>query len=52
MANEKGTPALRSQVLLCPVTDANFDTPPQATSEQLKSLTQGLNSRACRRRRS
>lgn len=27
MANEKGTPALRSQVLLCPVTDANFDTP-------------------------
>jgi acetyl esterase len=27
MANEKGAPALRSQVLLCPVTDANFDTP-------------------------
>ncbi|MDP4077008.1 alpha/beta hydrolase [Acidovorax sp. A1169] len=27
MANEKGVPALRSQVLLCPVTDANFDTP-------------------------
>ena len=27
MANQKGTPALRSQVLLCPVTDANFDTP-------------------------
>lgn len=27
MANEKGEPALRSQVLLCPVTDANFDTP-------------------------
>lgn len=27
MANEKGTPALRSQVLLCPVTDANLDTP-------------------------
>jgi acetyl esterase/lipase len=27
MANTKGTPALRSQVLLCPVTDANFDTP-------------------------
>ncbi|ANS43112.1 alpha/beta hydrolase [Serratia inhibens] len=27
MANEKGSPALRSQVLLCPVTDANFDTP-------------------------
>lgn len=27
MATEKGTPALRSQVLLCPVTDANFDTP-------------------------
>lgn len=27
MANEKGTPALRSQVLLSPVTDANFDTP-------------------------
>ncbi|WP_426134996.1 alpha/beta hydrolase [Pseudomonas sp. PWP3-1b2] len=27
MANEKGGPALRSQVLLCPVTDANFDTP-------------------------
>jgi len=26
MANEKGAPALRSQVLLCPVTDANFDT--------------------------
>ncbi|MFL1549323.1 alpha/beta hydrolase [Pseudomonas sp. D47] len=27
MANEKGSPALRSQLLLCPVTDANFDTP-------------------------
>jgi acetyl esterase/lipase len=27
MAKEKGAPALRSQVLLCPVTDANFDTP-------------------------
>jgi len=27
MANEKGAPALRSQVLLCPVTDAGFDTP-------------------------
>jgi len=27
MANEKGGPALRSQVLLCPVTDSNFDTP-------------------------
>ena len=27
MANEEGAPALRSQVLLCPVTDANFDTP-------------------------
>ncbi|MFW0755829.1 alpha/beta hydrolase [Pseudomonas sp. H11T01] len=27
MANERGAPALRSQVLLCPVTDANFDTP-------------------------
>lgn len=27
MANEKGLPALRSQLLLCPVTDANFDTP-------------------------
>ena len=27
MANEKGMPALRSQVLLSPVTDANFDTP-------------------------
>lgn len=27
MANEKGGPTLRSQVLLCPVTDANFDTP-------------------------
>lgn len=27
MANEKGTPALRSQVLLCPVTDATSDTP-------------------------
>ncbi|WP_016835824.1 alpha/beta hydrolase [Herbaspirillum lusitanum] len=27
MASEKGTPALRSQVLLSPVTDANFDTP-------------------------
>lgn len=27
MANEKGAPSLRSQVLLCPVTDANFDTP-------------------------
>jgi len=27
MANQKGAPALRSQVLLCPVTDANFDTP-------------------------
>lgn len=27
MANEKGVPALRSQVLLCPVTDSNFDTP-------------------------
>ena len=27
MANEKGAPALRSQVLLCPVTDGNFDTP-------------------------
>ncbi|UVM63549.1 alpha/beta hydrolase [Pseudomonas sp. B21-010] len=27
MANEKGAPVLRSQVLLCPVTDANFDTP-------------------------
>lgn len=27
MANEKGAPALRSQVLLSPVTDANFDTP-------------------------
>lgn len=27
MANEKGSPALRAQVLLCPVTDANFDTP-------------------------
>ncbi|MFM9437349.1 acetyl esterase [Janthinobacterium sp. CG_23.3] len=26
MANEKGAPALRSQVLLCPVTDAHFDT--------------------------
>lgn len=26
MANEKGGPALRSQVLLCPVTDSNFDT--------------------------
>ena len=27
MANERGAPALRSQVLLCPVTDASFDTP-------------------------
>lgn len=27
MANEKGKPALSSQVLLCPVTDSNFDTP-------------------------
>ncbi|HAT30687.1 MAG TPA: alpha/beta hydrolase [Janthinobacterium sp.] len=27
MAKEKVAPALRSQVLLCPVTDANFDTP-------------------------
>lgn len=27
MANAKGSPALRSQLLLCPVTDANFDTP-------------------------
>lgn len=27
MANEKGSPVLRAQVLLCPVTDANFDTP-------------------------
>jgi acetyl esterase/lipase len=27
MASEKGGPTLRSQVLLCPVTDANFDTP-------------------------
>ncbi|MFM9924756.1 alpha/beta hydrolase [Variovorax sp. H27-G14] len=27
MANEKGTPALRAQVLLCPVTNADFDTP-------------------------
>jgi acetyl esterase len=27
MAKEKGAPALRSQVLLWPVTDANFDTP-------------------------
>ncbi len=27
MANEKGGPALRSQILLCPVTDANSDTP-------------------------
>ncbi len=27
MANEKGAPALRAQVLLCPVTDADFDTP-------------------------
>ncbi|NKK62852.1 alpha/beta hydrolase fold domain-containing protein [Rhizobium leguminosarum bv. viciae] len=27
IASEKGAPALRSQVLLCPVTDANFDTP-------------------------
>ncbi|WP_369929180.1 alpha/beta hydrolase [Xanthomonas sp. NCPPB 2632] len=27
MASAKGTPALRSQVLLCPVTDATFDTP-------------------------
>ncbi len=27
MAKERGTPALRSQVLLWPVTDANFDTP-------------------------
>ncbi|WP_283190686.1 alpha/beta hydrolase [Pseudomonas sp. PMCC200344] len=26
MANEKGEPTLSSQVLLCPVTDANFDT--------------------------
>ena len=27
LANEKASPALRSQLLLCPVTDANFDTP-------------------------
>lgn len=27
MAKDRGVPALRSQVLLCPVTDANFDTP-------------------------
>ncbi|QHF03178.1 MULTISPECIES: alpha/beta hydrolase [Pseudomonas syringae group] len=27
IANAKGSPALRSQLLLCPVTDANFDTP-------------------------
>jgi len=27
IAKEKGAPELRSQVLLCPVTDSNFDTP-------------------------
>lgn len=27
MSNHKGAPALRLQVLLCPVTDANYDTP-------------------------
>ncbi|RYF58605.1 MAG: alpha/beta hydrolase [Comamonadaceae bacterium] len=27
MAHERGSPALRSQVLLCPVTDSNFETP-------------------------
>ena len=42
MANKKGAPALRSQVLLCPVTDANFDTPSYKEYAQGYFLTKDL----------
>lgn len=42
MANERGAPALRSQVLLCPVTDASFDTPSYKASANGYFLTKDL----------